>query len=203
MSDNPTSGQIPTHRFESSPAPQIAGCAIRCSPFIRAFTSPLTSGSPQCASVGVRTAGVGVEARVLGAAAVMTVFGSITVRFVDPLVDASSFEEGSRFGENSTKRPGGSSEPGSFHAAVQGAERKCGRPKTMDSRSPPSRGQAAQKGPHWRLSVLPAQAGIHKPFPGRIEPRVQLEPEREMALARSGRRCCSESASDMLEPRNR
>ena len=42
MSDNPTSGQIPTHRSESSPAPQIAGCGIRCSPFIRAFTQPLT-----------------------------------------------------------------------------------------------------------------------------------------------------------------
>ena len=42
MSDNPTSGQIPTHRFESSPAPQIAGCGIRCSPFSRAFTPPLT-----------------------------------------------------------------------------------------------------------------------------------------------------------------
>ena len=42
MSDNPTSGQIPTHRSESSPAPQIAGCRIRCSPFIRAFTQPLT-----------------------------------------------------------------------------------------------------------------------------------------------------------------
>ena len=43
MSDNPTSGQIPTHRSESSPAPQIAGCRIRCSPFIRAFTQPLTA----------------------------------------------------------------------------------------------------------------------------------------------------------------
>ena len=43
MSDNPTSGQIPTHRSESSPAPQIAGCRIRCSPFIRAFTQPLTT----------------------------------------------------------------------------------------------------------------------------------------------------------------
>ena len=42
MSDNPTSGQIPTHRSESSPAPQTAGCRIRCSPFIRAFTQPLT-----------------------------------------------------------------------------------------------------------------------------------------------------------------
>ena len=42
MSDNPTSGQIPTHRSESSPAPQIAGCGIRCSPFIPAFAQPLT-----------------------------------------------------------------------------------------------------------------------------------------------------------------
>ena len=45
MSDNPTSGQILTHRSESSPAPQIAGCRIPCSPLIRAFTQPLTSGS--------------------------------------------------------------------------------------------------------------------------------------------------------------
>ena len=30
-----TSGRIPTHRSESSPAPQIAECGIRCSPFIR------------------------------------------------------------------------------------------------------------------------------------------------------------------------
>ena len=44
MSDNPTSGQIPTHRFESSSAPQIAECGIRCSPFIRAFAQPLTHG---------------------------------------------------------------------------------------------------------------------------------------------------------------
>ena len=43
MSDNPTSGQIPTHRSESSPAPQIAGCGICCSPFIRAFAQPLTA----------------------------------------------------------------------------------------------------------------------------------------------------------------
>ena len=42
MSDNPTSGQILTHRSESSPAPQIAGCRIPCSPLIRAFTQPLT-----------------------------------------------------------------------------------------------------------------------------------------------------------------
>ena len=42
MSDNPTSGQIPTHRFESSPVPQIAECGIRCSPFTRAFAQPLT-----------------------------------------------------------------------------------------------------------------------------------------------------------------
>ena len=44
MSDNPTSGQILTHRSESSPAPQIAGCRIPCSPLIRAFTQPLTFG---------------------------------------------------------------------------------------------------------------------------------------------------------------
>ena len=42
MSDNPTSGQILTHRSESSPAPQFAGCRIPCSPLIRAFTQPLT-----------------------------------------------------------------------------------------------------------------------------------------------------------------
>ena len=52
MSDNPTSGQIPTHRSESSPAPQTAGCGIRCSPFIRAFTQPLTPRL-ECASGGV------------------------------------------------------------------------------------------------------------------------------------------------------
>ena len=42
MSDNPTSGQTPTHRSESSPAPQTAGSGLHCSPFIRAFTQPLT-----------------------------------------------------------------------------------------------------------------------------------------------------------------
>ena len=45
MSDNPTSGQTPTHRSESSPAPQTAGSGLHCSPFIRAFTQPLTSTS--------------------------------------------------------------------------------------------------------------------------------------------------------------
>ena len=44
MSDNPTSGQTPTHRSESSPAPQTAGSGLHCSPFIRAFTQPLTRG---------------------------------------------------------------------------------------------------------------------------------------------------------------
>ena len=43
MSDNPTSGQTPTHRSESSPAPQTAGSGLHCSPFIRAFTQPLTA----------------------------------------------------------------------------------------------------------------------------------------------------------------
>ena len=43
MNDNPTSGQTPTHRSESSPAPQTAGSGLRCSPFIRAFTQPLTN----------------------------------------------------------------------------------------------------------------------------------------------------------------
>ena len=46
MSDNPTSGQIPTHRSESSPAPQIAGCRIRCSPFIRALAPYLNYHRP-------------------------------------------------------------------------------------------------------------------------------------------------------------
>ena len=45
MNDNPTSGQTPTHRSESSPAPQTAGSGLRCSPFIRAFAQPLTGGS--------------------------------------------------------------------------------------------------------------------------------------------------------------
>ena len=46
MSDNPTSGQTPTRRSESPPAPRITASGLRCSPFIRGFTQPLTP--PTC-----------------------------------------------------------------------------------------------------------------------------------------------------------
>ena len=44
MSDNPTSGQTLTRRSESPPAPRITASGLRCSPFIRGFTQPLTRG---------------------------------------------------------------------------------------------------------------------------------------------------------------
>ena len=58
---------------------------------------------------------------------------------------------------------------------VQSESAVARKPWIPAPRFPPSRGQAPQghaprEGPHLRLSVLPAQTGIHKPFPGRIEP---------------------------------
>ena len=47
MSDKQTSGQAPTRRSESSPVQQTAGSELRCSPFIRAFSQPLTPTSTE------------------------------------------------------------------------------------------------------------------------------------------------------------
>ena len=73
MSDNPTSGQILTHRSESSPAPQIAGCRIPCSPLIRAFTQPLTDAHDEGAETLTLTLSNAQGARIADGTATGTI----------------------------------------------------------------------------------------------------------------------------------
>ena len=58
--DNPTYGQTPTHRSESPPAPRITASGLRCSPFIRGSTQPLTT-APGCFNPSCRQAGWTVQ----------------------------------------------------------------------------------------------------------------------------------------------